>query len=207
MTDESIYESIHFDGEDTAEKLQTSTLAQRKQQQPPPVPARRRNQCKLNRQYAFQENSLYVPGVMSDYEGIVHYKTNDTEESKSSTQKSSKTALTTLNGILAAALPPSSPTFPSPTESSVNERRHQQINHETIDRLNMLFDIQRHQYGNREMASRSDSDVSEANCSVSESDVYEHHDDDVVYRIKQFKDFSRLSKRGSSKAMYSLISV
>lgn len=202
MTDEdtSIYESINFENADIAAQLQTTSLSPPQQHEPPPVPARRTNLPKLNRQYAFQQNSLYVSNL-DDYERVVDYKSRQFQDSKSTTQQSSRAALDTLNDILTAAIPPPPPTSSPPSDINTNDSKHRQINNETIDRLNMLFDIQRHRnlgYGNeRGVSSGGDA----ANSDVDEED------DNILYRVKPFKDFSRRSKRGSSKAMCSLFSV
>lgn len=171
---------------------------------PPPVPARRTNISKLNRQYACQQNSLYVT-ESSDYESVSDYRSN--QELQNKTQQTTKSAENALNEILATAIPPPSPRSPPPNDAGTDDSRRKQLHGEMIARLNMLFDIQRQRNirnGSECSSGENYSDAVEFNT----NDINEvEEDDDIILRTRPFKDFSRRSKRGSSKAMCSLISV
>lgn len=87
-----------------------------------------------------------------------------------------------IDGDVAAPPPPSS----SPPHDIEDDQI--QITNTTFEKLNQLYELRNY------VRDSIDADRT--------SDI-----DEVVYRMREFKDFSRRSKRGSSKVLCSLISV
>lgn len=89
--------------------------------------------------------------------------------------------------------PPSPPATYPPKDADNNDDDDDdlaQFGTETMEKLNKLYELRNF------LRSSNETDQNEL------SDC-----DDVVYRIRDFKDFSRRSNRGSSKPMCSLVSV
>lgn len=91
--------------------------------------------------------------------------------------------------------PPPSPPVTSPpkdvdTDENDDENDVARFGAEAMEKLNKLYEMRNFLRSNSEMSADAANEV-----------------DEVVYRIREFKDFSRRSKRGSSKPMCSLVSV
>lgn len=137
-----------------------------------------------------------------DYELIIKASNNNNGAIKGQSYHSKPAAVTLKNYLATAVPPPPSSTPPPLTPQKPNgqmfvnfDKERKQISAGTIDKLNTLFDLQRLRH------TKNDDD--------NMSEIKENSDDDisVEYRVKEFKDYSRRSRRGSSKAMWSLISV
>lgn len=105
-------------------------------------------------------------------------------------QKRGKCSKSFLDGMIPPP-PPSPPiTFPPKDADNDDDDDIAHFGAETMEKLNKLYEI-------RNFLRRSNE--------TEEDEVSDF--DEVVYRIRDFKDFSRRSNRGSSKPMCSLVSV
>lgn len=91
-----------------------------------------------------------------------------------------------IKSFFDSCIPPPPTESPPPAKHTEDKHDPVQITSNTLEKLNSLYSDYKL---NRSVSNESD----ELN--------------DVVYRLRQFKDFSSRRKRGSSKAMCSLVSV
>lgn len=114
----------------------------------------------------------------------------DGEEHKNTVWYVRPTSMPTENH---PASPPSSPTDVAEQQLDGNK----QINHTILEKLTQIRE-------NRQTYERDSIDFHGE--LPGDGDDFDDFDD-IAYRIRKFKDFSRSSKRGSSKALCSFVSV